>query len=463
MGRLRTALVVLAAAAALITFGAFPPPAASHPLGNFTVNRYARVEVSAGVIRVHYVLDEAEIPAFQDREEVAADREGFASRRARDIAGGLRLVVDGVRLPLDVAAHDLSEPPGQGGLPTLRLAVTYAADLPASGPAGRHRAELVDANEPDRIGWREILVVAKGDARVLSPGIPGDDQSDELRTYPDDLSRAPLDRRALAFEFSPGTVPAGPSPLTRSAVAPEGSRGGLASLVARTDVTLPVLLGMLALAALFGAAHALGPGHGKTVMAAYLSAAGARARDALFLGATVSLMHTASVLLLGIALSGLNRSIPPERVYPWLSVASGVIVTAVGVWLVRSRFRSLRHRGHHHVGTHHHHHDAAAPLSRRGLAVLATSGGLFPSPSAVVVLLASFSLGRAGLGLALIAAFSAGLAGTLTAVGLALLYGRRVVDQTAAHGLAGILPVLSAAAIVAVGLLVLAQGAARLA
>ncbi len=94
-----------------------------------------------------------------------------------------------------------------------------------------------------------------------------------------------------------------------------------------------------------------------------------------------------------------------------------------------------------------------APLSRRGLVLLATGGGLFPSPSAVLVLLSAFSLHRTGLGLSLIAAFSVGLAVTLTAVGLALVYGRRVVDRR--RGLLPalrLLPVLSAAAITVLGL-----------
>src|SRR3954466_4679485 len=106
------------------------PAASAHPLGNFTVNRYARVELSAGVARVYYVLDEAEIPAFQDRDAVASDPAAFADRRARAIASGLTLTVDGAPVPLTVAARDLSQPLGQGGLHTLRLAIRYEAALP---------------------------------------------------------------------------------------------------------------------------------------------------------------------------------------------------------------------------------------------------------------------------------------------------------------------------------------------
>src|SRR5436305_8605915 len=92
------------------------PAASAHPLGNFTVNRYARVELSAGVVRVYYVLDEAEIPAFQDRQAVDADAERFAVSRTADIISHLRLSMDNAPLALRAVSHDLSQPPGQGGL-----------------------------------------------------------------------------------------------------------------------------------------------------------------------------------------------------------------------------------------------------------------------------------------------------------------------------------------------------------
>src|SRR5438874_5899683 len=100
-----TAAVVLAAV-----------PAGAHPLGNFTVNRYARVEVSGGVVRVYYVLDEAEIPAFQDRQALGADPTRFAESRTADIIGHLQLAMDGTTLPLRAVTRDLSQPMGQGGL-----------------------------------------------------------------------------------------------------------------------------------------------------------------------------------------------------------------------------------------------------------------------------------------------------------------------------------------------------------
>src|SRR4051794_22293087 len=147
--RLALVLAIVALPAVL-----FASAADAHPLGNFTVNRYARVELSAGVVRVYYVLDEAEIPAFQDREALHADRERFTAHRLDDIVRHLTLTVNGQAVPLVAHGHLLTEPPGQGGLPTLRLAATLEAALPAISPSAAVEASLTDGNEPDRIGWR---------------------------------------------------------------------------------------------------------------------------------------------------------------------------------------------------------------------------------------------------------------------------------------------------------------------
>src|SRR3954467_4310873 len=101
-----TLVFVIATLSAVV----FASAADAHPLGNFTVNRYARVEVSAGAVRVYYVLDEAEIPAFQDRDAVRADPSAFSAKRAAELASGLRLSIDGTPMPLEVAHRDLTQP-----------------------------------------------------------------------------------------------------------------------------------------------------------------------------------------------------------------------------------------------------------------------------------------------------------------------------------------------------------------
>jgi ABC-type nickel/cobalt efflux system permease component RcnA len=466
MGRRRVVLATfgLLLTALVTVFSA--RPASAHPLGNFTVNRYARLEVSARVLRVYYVLDEAEIPAFQDRDAVRRDPNGFAARRAADVAHGLSLTVDGHAASLVVQSVALSQPLGQGGLHTLRLAVLYTTALDA-GDAPR-TATFADGNEPDRIGWREIVVTAPGDGRVLESDAPARDRTDELRAYPADLIQSPLNLRAASFRFTPGMHPIPASPLTRAEKAPARAGGRFAELVTRTHVGPWVLAGMLAVALFVGAAHALAPGHGKTVMAAYLVGTRGRVRDALLVGTIVSAMHTGSVLALGLVLFHVSRSTSLDRIYPALTFAGGLIVVGIGVWLLRSRLAALRHHSHDHDHGHDHGHadhdhphshalpPGVSPISRRGLVVLAGSGGIVPSPSAVIVLVSAFALGRVALGLALIAAFSVGLAATLTAVGLALVLARGALERRHDRWLAR-LPAAGATALIVAGAVVAAQ------
>ncbi len=467
----RCLLVLFLTAGTLLLSAA---PAQAHPLGNFTVNRYARLEISADMIRVLYVLDLAEIPAFQERRAVAADPEGYARQRAEQIGQGLELTVDGADLDLVLTDQLLQQPPGQGGLTTLRLSALYAADLP-DGPADEvHEATFRDTNQPDRIGWREVVVSAEGDAEILRTDASQTDTSDELRSYPADRLQAPLDERGATLTFVSGSEPS-PAPALDGGGGRDPASDRFAALVTRTDLTPPALAVALALALGFGAVHAVGPGHGKTVMAAYLVGTTGRPRDAVLLGGVVSLMHTASVLVLGAVLLRVDRSFATEAAYPALTLLSGLAVTTVGGWLFFRRYRRLRsapsgeghHHAHHHAHAHggHGHSDGGRghshelpsdvkPLSWRGLVALGSSGGLFPSPSAVLVLISAVGLGRTGLGLALLGAFSIGLAVTLTAVGLALVYGRSVLQRRFAVPGVRFLPPAGALALVAVGLLV---------
>ena len=479
---------------ALSAFALGAGPAAAHPLGNFTVNRYARVEATGRLLRVYYVLDEAELPAFQDRDALSAGRDAFATSRADEIAVHLKLTVDGTPLALERRQAVVSQPPGQGGLTTLRLAVQFDASLPDSAATGTpHRVEISDTNEPDRVGWREIVAVATGDASIADSTVPDRDVSDELRAYPADLTSAPLRVEKATFSVTPGTVASLVLPLASApTAAPKRSGGRFTALIDRHDITPLVLAGMLGVAFLFGATHALAPGHGKTVMAAYLVGTRGRPVDAVLLGVIVSVMHTGSVLVLGFALFRVGRNTSLDRIYPILTIVSGAIVAVVGAWLVQRRLRRVRvvsapsivpadghdhghdDHGHDDHGHDDHGHDhgpgghthelpeGVPPLSRRGLAVLATSGGVIPSPSAIVVLVAAFTLGRAGLGLGLIAAFSVGLASTLTAVGLALVYGRRVVERRGGARLLRVLPVWSAGALMVLGAVLIAQGVSKL-
>ncbi len=422
---LGTALIVPLLALLAVSV-ARPSTVNAHPLGNFTVNRYSRLELYSDVIRVHYVLDMAEIPTFREVDAVDTDgddavsyaeKERYAVQMAEDIRGDLYLTANGSPSRLDLLSQELSFPPGQGGLDTLRLSLVFETPSPGSELAVEYR----DENYADRIGWREIVVRPAEGVTLLESTAPTEDVTDELRTYPDDLLSSPLDR-TLA-DGAPARL------LEPAESAPERPGGAFVSLVSTSDLSLPVVMLALLAALGFGALHALEPGHGKTLVAAYFVGVKGTAKHALMLGLTIAATHTLGVLTIGLVTLYGSKFILPEQLYPWLSLASGLLVVGLGLRLLLSRLPSRNAHGH----GHHHHHshkrtdEDGSPLPWKGLVALGLADGLVPSPSTLVVLLAAISLDRIGLGFLLIVAFSVGLAAVLALVSLLLVYARQLL------------------------------------
>jgi nickel/cobalt exporter len=468
----RTAVLALIVLPLVLFIG---PAAQAHPLGNFTVNRYAEIVLAPERVDVHYVLDLAEIPTFQEQQRIDLDGDGlgeeelrgWAVRTAAAIVRGTVLEIGGRRIPLRVEASRATVLPGLGGLSTLRLEATFRAPTPEAG-----LLRFEDRNDPDRLGWREISARATGGIEVAGSTVPTASVSDRLRTYPDDLLSSPLAVTDMEAKFHPGDGRTVPAELG-SAVGGSGrllvEGGGFAALIGEEGVVL-MLLGMIAAVA-FGAWHALLPGHGKTLMAAAMAGSGAPARQALVAGIAVASMHTVSVIALGLLVIGLEHAFRPEAVYPWLRLAAGVVALGLGLALARGRWRSWRAArsrsvasgGHPDHGGPGHAHDLPAELlSRRGIAALAFAGGVLPSPSALVVMLAAIQRGRAAYGVGLVLAFSVGLAASLVAIGLGVMRARRVADRRAWVTVRRVVPVLSATAIVLIGLYVAGTGVASL-
>ena len=418
---------LLSAVAAL----ALPVAAAAHPLGNFTVNRFSRLETASSRLYVRYVLDLAEIPTFQAGK---VDAQGFARRIAR----GARLTVNGRRVQLVPVETALAHPAGAGGLKTTRFEVVLR------GPAltGPSRIDYTDANYADRIGWKEI-VVGRGASR-----------SHELRAYPRDLLSSPLNITTVHSRLVPvsdtGTAPH----VSRGAAAQAPDRvadSGFAALVNRERLGFWVIAASLGAALFWGMAHALSPGHGKAIVTAYLVGQRGTPRHAALLGLIVTLTHTVGVFALGLVTLLLSQFIVPNDLYPWLNLVAGLLVVGIGASVLRTRFRHRRAHSHGHDHDHHHHqHD----LSRRSLIAVGVSGGLLPCPSALVVLLAAISLHRVTFGMLLVVAFSVGLALTITGIGLVAVLARSAFRRVSFEGrLVSLLPTASALAILAAGLL----------
>ncbi|WP_203711609.1 nickel/cobalt transporter [Asanoa siamensis] len=456
-------------ALALVGFVLLPAaPAAAHPLGNFSVNRYVGLTFHPDRVAAVVVADVAELPTLQDPAPTCAEA-----------ASALAVTVSGARLSWTVSSSALVLADGAGGLKTGRLDCRLSASAALPGA-------VTVSNEfrADRIGWRELTATGVG-VRLVGSTVPSATVSDELRRYPDDLLSSPVDVRTAAFTAvldGSAVAAAGPVSGGGSGAAPLGLTGPLAGAERWLDsvvggARLTPLVGLLAvlLALVLGAAHAALPGHGKTVMAAYLAGRAGRPRDAVAVGATVTLTHTGGVIALGLLLTTF-AGVAGESVLGWLGVASGVLVAGIGVGALLSALRRRRavgaghshgHRhshghGHSHGPGHAHSHDHHDGVVHRhshgpgkwGIAGIGVAGGLVPSPSALIVLLGAIALGRTAFGILLVFAYGLGMAATLTAAGLLLI---RVRDRFAGR-LRGLLrwqaaaPSATAALIVVVGL-----------
>jgi ABC-type nickel/cobalt efflux system permease component RcnA len=400
------------------------------------------------------------------------------------------LTVNGARVPLKVVAKNASLPAGAGGLETLRVELDLEGQLSGVSVAEVRNLRFVDGNYSDRIGWREVVVTPLSGITIFNSSAYGNGLSNELRSYPAGLLAAPLDERSAQLSFSSGPIPAGARPLTsrdgRRAQAP--GRDRLAELIAVPHLTPGLIFFGLLFAVMLGAVHALSPGHGKTVVGAYLVGSRGTARHAAFLGLTVTVTHTAGVFALGLVTLLASEYVVPEKLFPVLSLLSGGLVVAIGLTLFVRRLRKAlspltggahTHDGHFHDhdhihsgNDHHHGMDPSLPHSHGGrehshlppgadgssvtwksLLALGISGGILPCPSALVVLLAAISLHRVGYGLLLVLAFSVGLAGVLTAVGMVFVYAKRLLKTSGAFGrLTKVLPVASAFVITCAGL-----------
>jgi ABC-type nickel/cobalt efflux system permease component RcnA len=472
-------------------------------MGNFSISHYAAITLAAAELELRYLIDMAEIPTFQELQDggiaAAAGHPGldaYLARKAEVLKEGLHLEVNGGRLALTPAARDILFSEGAGGLPTMKLGFVYRASLDAPTVPGWLHLHYRDENFADRAGWREVVASARPGVALASTSVPEQDRSRQLSDYPTDMLNSPpqLLEARLVFRVEPPamiartTSPAPPSEgatsqgtkresaapvaLERSADAPQLAPAMLATpavepvelslqpnrqavrrdtfteLIGVRQTGLGVFLFAALVAAALGAFHALEPGHGKTVVAAYLVGSRGTAWHAMLLGLIVTASHTAGVYLLGAVTLYASRYVVPERLYPWLGVISGLTIAGLGFVLFLRRYagaephlhdHGLHDHGHGHGGPHHahdhhphHHHHVPAhggDVSLRELFALGITGGIVPCPAALVVLLSAVALRRVGFGLFLIVAFSVGLAAVLIAIGILMVYAARLMAR----------------------------------
>ena len=470
---MRTRLACGLAIAALCLL--LPTRAASaHPLGNLTTNTSSHLAIHPDRIDADIVLDLAEIPTVAALQVADVDKSGdpsqaeldrYRDQRCHDLTTGFHLR-SAVELNLSPVSASLELLPGQAGLQTLRLTCLSTVAAPTAG-----NLTIEDTNMTDRIGWREITASAEG--MQITTDLAGESSSNRLRQYPVGVATLRILSGSIAISPGSNTVA---TPISKTAFSPPSAGlGGLnarfSSVIGRRHLTLPFALVGCLLALLLGAVHSLAPGHGKTLMAAYVVARRGATRHVLTIGITVAITHTAGVLLLGTLIWG-SQALAPERILPWLAVASGALIAGTGVALLIRRIQGRElpallhghhhtqghdhghddghghdhhphapavhghdhhdhahddhghdhHEHNHHEHDHHDHHDLAQETpNRRWLMAMGVAGGLVPTPSALVVLLGATALGRPWFGVVLVAVYGVGMALTLMAAGVALV------------------------------------------
>jgi ABC-type nickel/cobalt efflux system permease component RcnA len=495
----------------LLPFVLFLDPAASfaHPMGNFSVNHYAKIAVGAKSIEIRYLIDMAEIPTFQEMRQFDIDPKtgeagaaSYLDRQERLLKAGLSLESDGQTLRLDVLSRHVEFADGAGGLPTMKLAFVFGGKL--DGAAETHKLSYVDNNFPGRAGWKEIVVVADG-VTILESSAPATDRSHELTAYSSDALNSPPQQLSALVGYRSSLAESGKvasatpratntrrrvpglqrhdqsahsiTPPSLNAVAPPSAaahprntpRSRFTELMStQGKFGFWLLFSSALIAAGLGALHALEPGHGKTVVAAYLVGSRGTARHAVLLGIVVTAAHTAGVYLLGILTLYASRYIVPEQLYPWLGAISGLSVAGLGIFTFLRHWTGETGEHSHAPGERHSHwflsmfrpaiSAGSDPIERavslRELLILGITGGIVPCPAALVVLLSAFSLHRIGFGLFLITAFSLGLAAVLVAVGLTMVYAKRAMSSRVRTGSTALryLPFLSSAFMVVLGI-----------
>jgi nickel/cobalt exporter len=493
--------------AALTCLG-LPIALGAHPMGNFSVSHYSRLHFKPGEMKLSYVLDLAEIPAFQLLSSWQIDwkDQGLLSAKSKQQAAewidNIVLMQAGQRLPLRLMSVSPRAVEGAGGLPVLRVSITAQA-VPQAG-----EVTYEDRNFPGRAGWKEIVVDHDPAVALRKSSQSGQDLSKALTFYPTDPSiTQPQDLTArvdwfavpravkptIPLPVAPRAKQAEPAPFSQRQSEGPGSivRGDfLSRMLERRELSGGLILVGMLVAFGLGAMHAMSPGHGKTIVAAYLVGSRGTLKHAGLLGFMVTFTHTVTVFLLGLGMLFFQRFVVAEKIVPLLGAVSGLSIVSIGLMLLYRRSKALMvgdshihsHGGHFHSHDGHpvartriaelraaeggqtlvhshggstHSHAIDGEITPGSLIALGISGGMVPCPSALILMLSAIALGHPGVGLILLIGFSTGLALVLMACGTLAIYAKQLLPKNEGlvhQPLFRLIPVFSAVVVICLGL-----------
>ncbi|PCJ56633.1 MAG: hypothetical protein COA73_11765 [Candidatus Hydrogenedentota bacterium] len=527
--------------------------AAAHPLGNFSINQYWLVDLRGDNFQLHYQLDIAEIPSFSEMDMLDTDLDtqatpeeiiAYLKQRAPGLLPNIMVQYDDIILPLKLENQRLEIYEGTGGMPVFSIFLDLSVE-DWTWPQGDEIPPITfsSTNHENAQGYREAYILLdgrydigtgpwkEGEQRYIALVLEDDQENPLFQSFynifrldltpgsgetlanipapifdwtatarsdgemalmakgelhpeaPTQIAQSPSTAGALRAEQSP------PADSSRS----DGMLKRVNDVIRSKDLTASMVAIALLFAVGLGMGHAFSPGHGKTVMAAYLIGERGTAWHAAVLGTIVTITHVWSVLLLGIIILYAGEKVSSEQLNFWTSLVSGFIIVAIGLLLFFRRYNTYllaRHNAentphhhdhdHHHTHDHdhshthdhdHHHHDhdhhhgpgghthviegkEGLPPTYKNILWLGISGGIVPCPAALIVLMLAINVGRLALGLLLIIAFSLGLASVLVAIGIAVVRAsgkvrERIGDRSP---LLLALPVISAVLITGMGI-----------
>lgn len=386
----------------------------AHPMGNFSVNHYSKITLESNSIRVRYIIDLAEIPTYQELQQAniatsAIDPNSSAviiylAQRGVELGHGLALKLNDQLVPLRLVSSGVIFPPGAGGLPTMKMGFIYEAAYPATlsdQERAKVRMHFADNNYLGHAGWKEVVANASAGS-ILTSSVPSADRSGELSNYPTEPLTSPpqvleafmtsklpalattaaetqavrsVTAKAALAIGSPHAVgiPASRNQSQPASVMPADSvsvaampvelqanrqqtpRSKFTELIQAQNLSAWFLFTSALIAIGLGGLHALEPGHGKTIVAAYLVGSNGTARHAVLLGMIVTASHTVGVFALGAITLYASRYIVPEHVYPWLGALSGLTIAALGGCMLMRRWTGTATEHSHAPGSSHSH------------------------------------------------------------------------------------------------------------
>lgn len=470
--------------------------ALAHQRGQYAVDEMFVLDLRGDSVKLEYLAHLAEVPTLKEwmlldtgEDGVVTEEEkaAYVERRLPALLAGLKVEVAGVPVRLNEEGGRAETIINELGLEELRIQLVASGAWPESHDSNApYDVGAASSLFPDKNGLFETtLLLGKQSATSLAQR--GTGLQEGISTDGRGLYVFRNNEPCFLFHIEPGSGPRPEDALEAATRDPRPANlhehdpgsswmRSVFTILERKDLTLATVLFGLAIAVGMGMGHALSPGHGKTVMAAYLIGERGTYWHAVVLGLTVTITHTWSVFLLGLLTLAAGAAVSEDRLTFWTGVVSGAIIAGIGLFLFVRRVRDLRefrsggadghghrrdhhhghseHHHHHHHGQDHSHHHAGETVPGYGnILWLGISGGIVPCPAALIVLLLALKLGRLAYGLALIAAFSAGLAIVLVGIGIVVVRGAQMMRKNVGERPAVllVLPVVSSAFITVLG------------